>query len=452
MTLAARIGAFVHDLTWASLDAQVRDSAQNRLLDALSTAVASQPMPVAQSALAVRTMLGHLDGPATVLATGAAATPDTAAFVNGVGVHAVLFEDINLESADHPGAVIVPAALAAAESAVSLGRPAATMEDLLLAVLAGYEVHLRLGKLAAAGIYGRGLRTTSVLGSVGAAAAAAKALSFDLDETVAAIAFGGNAAFGFLEGFAHGTSEPYLQAGFAARTGVLAALTAFAGAPITDAALDGPAGYLHALAGVDGVGADDFPGDWLIGGVSAKPYPISGGKISIADSARAVAFSRAPRLDEIVRLTAFVGDDIKAFPGADLPGPYTTLYQAQDSVQFCAAAGLLGRPMDSLAWMMSSFDDPEVSELTARTEVVGEPGRRLSAVRVELVDGTVIDSEVDWSDRQVPTTETMARKLADLTESYWRPGTAASVAALVAADDPTRAVAELTALLRDARR
>ena len=87
------------------------------------------------------------------------------ALVNGVAVHSVLFEDINFTSVDHPGAPIVPAALATAE------EMGATVPELVRAIILGYETHLAIGAVAADGVRARGFRTTSVFGTVGAAAA-----------------------------------------------------------------------------------------------------------------------------------------------------------------------------------------------------------------------------------------------------------------------------------------
>ncbi len=89
------------------------------------------------------------------------------------------------------------------------------------------------------------------------------------------------------------------------------------------------------------------------------------------------------------------------------------MYQAQDSTQYCVAAAVLGRPIWSLTTVMDDFADPEVSDLTRRTELIGEPDRLLAEVSVVLSDGRELTAEVDWSDRQVPTVAAMSSKLAE---------------------------------------
>src|SRR5262249_18542599 len=146
-------------------------------------------------------------------------------------------------SVDHPGAVVVPAALAAAEA-----RSDTTIADLLAAIVAGYEVQLALGAIAANGVVARGFRTTSVFGAGGAAAAAAH-VNGQAPEP--ALALGANFAGGFIEAWSHGTMEPYLHAGWAAANGVLAARLAGAGALTAAPTFDGPNGYLRAFADLE---------------------------------------------------------------------------------------------------------------------------------------------------------------------------------------------------------
>jgi 2-methylcitrate dehydratase PrpD len=99
-------------------------------------------------------------------------------------VHALLYEDLNLTSADHPGAVIVPAALAAAETTD------AAIRDLLAGVLAGYGAQLYLGALAGRGAIARGFRTTSVFGAVAGAVAATKAMRLSPGQVATAATIG----------------------------------------------------------------------------------------------------------------------------------------------------------------------------------------------------------------------------------------------------------------------
>ncbi len=390
--------------------------------------------------------LGGTPGACTVLSSGGTATPGSAALANGAAVHAILFEDINLFSADHPGAVIVPAALAAAEASASITGRNATIGDLVLGILAGYEVHLWLGVITQGGVQARGFRTTAVFGTVGAAAAAAKVLHMHGDETVRAVVMGANTAHGVLEGFAHGTMEPYVQAGLAAQSGVISALLARSGVQTAMPAFEGPHGYLRAFADVPANGSLRNHEDWLITGVSCKPYPISGGKIAITDSALAVKEQGldASRIEKVVARLPY---GIAEFPGGDKEGPFHTMNEAQDSTQFCVAAALLGRPMSSLRTVMDEFADPEVEALTHKIELSSEHDRTGARVEVTLSGGGTLIGDGAWPERQVPSIKKMATKLRDLSHDVWSPPTADAVIE-VATAEPGTPISELTRLLR----
>lgn len=430
---------------WSALPPRIQDSARDRLLDALSTAIASGATDVTR--VAVAAVATDRDGPCTILPAGSGAGAQDAALVNGVAVHAVLFEDIHLPSVDHPGAVVVPAALAAAEDAAQLTGREAAIGDLLAAIVAGYEVQLRLGALAAPGVVARGFRTTSVFGAVAAAAAAAHVWRLPPDRVAAAIALGANLSAGVIEAWSHGTMEPYLQAGAAARNGVLAALLARAGAMTAEPTFEGPNGFLRAFADIDGgVPPAAFDEGWRITEVSCKPYPVSGAKLGAVDSALG-AREQGPPPARIRGVTVRVPPLTKSYPGGDRKGPFATMPQAQESTQFCVAAALLGRSMTAVRTFSEGYADPEVSDLTQRIEIVGEPGREIARVEVELDDGSQVAAEVDAREGQRPTVERMAAKLRTLTDGHWAAGVADAVVDLVCGA-PARPVRDLTRLTR----
>jgi 2-methylcitrate dehydratase PrpD len=446
-TFVDRLTTFIQQLTWESAPAQIQDHSRDRLLDAISTAVAARNVGASRALLSAATALGGGPGECTALPSGGVLPMGQAALVNGTAVHAILFEDIHLTSSDHPGAVIVPAALAAVEASARLTGREATIEDLLLSVLAGYEVHLWLGRIAADGIKARKLRTTAIFGTVSAATAVSVALRLPAEQIKAALGYGANFAFGFLEGFAHGTMEPYIQAGVAAQNGIIAALIARGGALAASTPFEGPAGYFQGLADVaPGTDLADH-GDWGIPGITAKPYPISGGKIGACDSALA-AQEQGVDPAEIDHVVAYLKPGVQEFPGGNNPGPFSTMNEAQDSTQFVIAAALVGKPMGSLRTVMDEFADPVVADLARRTELISEPGRGMVAkVEVHLRDGSMIVGEEDRRAQQQPTVEKMSAKLEDLTAGYWAPGRAQAVIDLVTGVGETPA-RELSRLLR----
>jgi len=240
--------------------------------------------------------------------------------------------------------------------------------------------------------------------------------------------------------------EPYIQAGIAARQGILSAILARSGAQTALPAFEGPHGYLRAFADTSLADGPHRHDDWLIRGVSCKPYPISGGKIAVTDSALA---AREQGLDpsQIERVVARLPHGIAEFPGGDKEGPFHTMNEAQDSTQFCVAAALLGRPMNLLRTVMDEFADPEVEALTHKVELSSERGREGSRVEVTLIGGATVIGDGEWPERQVPSIEKMASKLRDLSADVWSQAHADTIVELASAQ-PQTPIEELTRWLR----
>jgi 2-methylcitrate dehydratase PrpD len=447
-TLIEQIVDFAHSLEWEDLPVEVQDHAKDRVLDAFSTAVASRDIDVTRAAL------GSLDGGqgrCTVLPTGTSGTMNDAAFANGVAVHAILFEDIHIASADHPGAVVVPAALAGTEVAAGVVGRTPSLTDFLAATSIGYEVQLHLGSFAADGVKARGFRTTSVFGAVAAAAAVAKVWRLSRVDMANALGLAANFAFGLLEGWAHGTMEPFLHSGMAARAGVTATMLARCGAVAAPTTLEGSNGYLRAFADVTADQDFELGRRWRIHDVLCKSYPISGAKLTAVDSALAV---RQRLVDaersgaEIRKVVVCLSELAFTFPGGDRVGPFETMAQAQDSTQFCVSSALLGRRMSDVETFTEGFRDREIAELTHRVELVrGAPDRVLGLVEVTLEDGSVISEEVDWQDHHHPSIEKMAEKLRLLAVPQWTAETTDEVIKLITSPG-TKSVLALSRLLQ----
>ena len=82
--------------------------------------------------------MGLAAGNAGVFGDAARYTPAGAAFLNGALAHSLDFDDTHAAGSLHPGAPVIPAALAAGEMAGASGA------DVLAAIVAGYEVTCRV--------------------------------------------------------------------------------------------------------------------------------------------------------------------------------------------------------------------------------------------------------------------------------------------------------------------
>ena len=442
MDYGQQLADFGSSLRWQHLPKDVQDRARDRLLDALSTSAGSVTVGTGAWKAAFKAFAepSPSPGPASTIgyAHGMAAEP--AAFVNGVAIHSILYEDFTLHSSDHPGATVCSAALAAAES---LGS---SREALLTAIIAGYEAQLLLGYLAPDMIR-RGFRSMAVLGTIGSAAAVASLAGLDKDRFATALALAANASAGLMQAWAHGTDEPFLHAGSAAAAGMVAARLAGAGARGAPTTFNGKNGFFQAYAGVGNAKLPGPGAEWqIMSMIACKPYPTSGAKTTGIDTAIA-AVKAGISAKSIARVQAYLPEVAVVPPGANRPGPFDNVTQAQDSAQFCVAAALLGRNMKDLTTYFKNFADPEVNDLTQRIELIAEAERKLGRLVIHLKDGTVREFEVDHRSEQNPTVASMRAKLELLAKGVWPTKVAAGLADWVSGDSGSN-IAAFSEMLR----
>ena len=386
-TLSQRVAAFTSALSWDTLPEPVREKCKVSLLHNLGVAAAGGPLlgPPLRYAEALQEQ-----GPtasARLLISGRAATPDTAAFVNGALMHARAQDDVYFPGFTHVGAVMTPAVLAVAESIEASGR------DVVAALAAGYEAAGALSQGFAPRSTPRGFRATGIYGVFGSAVGVAHLLQLDAAQTADTIAIAASAASGTNPTGVSGTLEWQVQIGMAARNGILAARLAAAGCSGAPEALEGGAGFYRAflgnLEGVEQVG-HDLGRTWRSLDVTYKPFAVCA--ILQAPVTQAIAFARAhdlqPRDIRAVRLHLNPAE--AAYPGTDAQGPFADIGATLMSAQFCLAVALTRRGF--LGQDLKRLDDPLLRPLIERGRVVPDPtlGSRSFILEIDRADGSTL--------------------------------------------------------------
>jgi len=243
---------------------------QLHALDTLAVTLAGSISP--SSAPVQRTVLAAAGKPeATVMAAGRATSAWDAALINGAFAHALELDDDHRIAVLHPGAVVVPAALAAAEAAGASG------ETFLRALLVGYEVACRLGEVYRGSLFDHGLHPTALCGVFGAAAAASVALALDREAFVRALGIAGTQASGLTEWRADGSWIKRLHPGRAAHAGVLSARLAREGFTGPASIFEGDGGFFRAFTHGEAIDAQAMTRglgqDFRALGTAVKPYP-----------------------------------------------------------------------------------------------------------------------------------------------------------------------------------
>ncbi|MBV6306797.1 MmgE/PrpD family protein [Candidimonas humi] len=290
----------------------------------------------------------------------------TAAWINGSASHTVEFDDIFKDAVYHPGCPVISAALAVADQLGSSG------EDLLRAIVAGYEISTRIGAAVQPSHY-RYFHTTGTVGCLGAAAAVA-ALCAPGDAAVMGHAIATSATFasGLQQAFRSESMTKALHAGHAAEVGVRAGLAARAGVTGAPDILEGAAGFGAALSdGADWNRALEGLGkDYNITRITQKNYACCGHTFAAIDAALAVrdAHGLAPRDMRKIRVDTYQ-------VALDVTGNFSpsTVFEAKFSLPYVVAHGLLHGSVRLDAFGPDRLGDAALRELMGRIELHADP-------------------------------------------------------------------------------
>ncbi len=233
---------WIANLRLRDVPAQVREHARRFILDNFGCQIAGATLPWSQAYYDVvrKTRTGSH---ATVAYFGDKLSPDDAAFINSTFNHANETDDTHLKSPTHPGSIAVPASLALAEYARGDG------ERLLLAVIAAYEIQIRISWACSPFLIYRGHHPPVGVGPFGAAAAGAILMGFDADKTLNALAIAGSHSAGLIEYTKTGGSVKRIHSAIPTAAGVRATLFAEAGITGPHTILEGEKGFCKVFAG-----------------------------------------------------------------------------------------------------------------------------------------------------------------------------------------------------------
>lgn len=295
------LAAFTAGLAYDALPAAVAERARFLVLDLVGNIIRARHEAESTPALlAGARALGLAAGNAGVFGDNARYTPAGAALLNGALAHSLDFDDTHAAGSLHPGAPVIPAALAAAEMTGADGR------TVLAAIVAGYEVTNRLALALPAGDhYDRGFHPTATCGAFGAAAAAARVFGLSAEGVADALGIALSQAAGSLQFLANGAWTKRFQVGWSSMNGLAAAIMAREGFRGAAQAIEGKAGFLHAYAPnpVPERVVQDLGCEWELMATAVKPYPSCRYGHASIDAALALRAEHGLKAEEIESVT-----------------------------------------------------------------------------------------------------------------------------------------------------
>lgn len=290
-----------------------------------------------------------------------------AALINGTASHAADYDDMARSMGGHPSVTLVPVIVALGEALGCSGLEA------IDAYVVGFEAECRLGRVVHPHHYVTGWHPTSTLGVFGAAAAAARLLRLDVQQTAIALSIAASFASGIKANF--GTMTKPLHVGHCTRNGLLAAQLARNGFTANLAALEHKQGFFAAYDDLANVHQDRMLEQWgerlevEQEAVGLKQFPCCG---STHPAIRAMFDLTRQGLSARDVESIEITTNRLRLPHTDNPEPKSAL-GAKFSIQYVTARALASGSVRLHDFEGDAHLAPQIRQLMARTTVSAYP-------------------------------------------------------------------------------
>lgn len=266
--LTVKFAELVHALKYEDIPEDVIKKAKLIIRDGLGNQIAASA--ISDPARKVIEMVKEWGGKpeSTVMGYGFKVPTPMAAMCNAMLGHGVELDDAHGSGLIKAGSVMVPSLLALAEANNKSGK------EVITALIAGYEVAIRLAKAINPGHRQRGFHTTGTVSAIGVAAAGAKLLGCDVNGIASAIGLGSMQSAGIQAYLDDPCMAKPFSPGKAAFNGTVAAVMASRGFTGPKKALEGREGFLNGYCDAIRV-SDLFDGlgkQFVIMEVGFKPH------------------------------------------------------------------------------------------------------------------------------------------------------------------------------------
>jgi 2-methylcitrate dehydratase PrpD len=363
MTAAQTLADFAVKLQFEQIPQAVVERAKDCIIDIVGVCAFGSTVPSSKPVLAYAQQYGK-GGRSTVLGTLLKVHAPMAALANGAFAHS--FEMDNLVSPSvgvHPGASLLPSALAVAQEMEVSGR------EFITAFVAGFEVLHRIGDAAMESVEKLGFHSPGLTGPFGGAIAAGRLLQLNAEQMTNALGIAGSLSSGLLEfSKSGGGTVKRLHLGHGAQSGVMAAMLARDGFAGPATILEGKFGYLNVFCrNGDASRLTAGLGEaWKTMRLMFKRY-----------SCHITAHVPVTAVLELKRRYGFAGNDVedltvegseKMLSHHNITEP-RDLAMAQYSTPFCVALACFFDPRNPSAFSETTLNDPAIRELCRKVKL-----------------------------------------------------------------------------------
>lgn len=388
-SLSEEIADFAIQARETPLPADVIEMSSRLLLDVAGLCIAARNADYVLAAAAATDQGGHC----TAIGHPEPRDMYGAALINGTAAHGEDFDDTFEGGPIHSSAVTWPAVLAVGER-FDLPGP-----QVVAGMAVGTELMCRLAMVAPKAIHKAGFHPTAVIGAFGGAAAAATALALNRQQIANALGIAGSMASGIIEYLADGSWTKRMHAGWAAQSGIRAAIMAKHGFVGPRTVFEGTHGFFSGFAPsrtpdftklTDGLGSQ-----WFMTTIAFKPYACGTMTQPYVDCAIELSKTGIAS-DAIQSILCKVGEGTVHRlwePLANKQAPQTA-YAGKFSTPYCIAVGYFDRAAGLGQFTEERIADPQVTSLAQKISYEIDPDnpypdRFTGHLKVTLTNGEV---------------------------------------------------------------
>lgn len=367
-SISSSYADFILNTHYEQLESEIIQQVKKLILDLIGVSLAGyQSMEFPRTVVQYMESLGG--SPESIIFQTKKRFPAiNAAFANAICAHAIDMDDGHRFGALHPGAVIIPTALAATELC------GASTKDLMTGVVVGYEVMIRIGAAINPSSLNRGFHATGTTGTFGAAAAASSIMKLGREEIIGALGMAGLQSAGVLQvnHDVEGAKVKPINPARAATSGLFSCIMARQGARGPLKIFEGEDGFLKAFA-------DVVMGDLFTKGLG-ESFEICNTYIKLYAACRHIhaCIDAALKLfqENPIEISEIKKISVETYPVAiRLCGitEVTTPSAARFSIPFSVALALVKKGAGTDKYVDENIRDESIQQLSRKVDLLVDP-------------------------------------------------------------------------------
>ena len=367
-TISENYAEIISNITFDDLPEKAKEIAVNDLIDMTGLCVAARNENYVQMLVKA----WEIDGNCTAIGHAKSFNLTGAALINGTATHGEDFDD-TLEGAPiRVGAMVIPAVLAASEQFGLSGK------DLLLGIVVGLETICRMNHVVAGKIHKQGFHPVGVIGPFGAAVGVSKALGLNKTQIMNALGIAASFSSGIIEYLTDGSWTKRLHPGWAAQSGLQAALIAKEGFIGPRTVFEGENNFFRAFAPSATPKyeylTEEVGKKWMMQNIVFKPYACGTMIHPYIDCMIRLA-QKGVDPENIVKIECKTGEGLvhrlwEPLAKKQIP---TTGYAAKFSMPWCMALGFFEQDAGLGQFTDEKVKNPDILKLSSKIYYIIDP-------------------------------------------------------------------------------